>query len=80
MIYVLTEYNEQGSGYVALVTTDKKEAMSERLCTLTTKQALKKYGFNYFYTGFSVKSSVIASYPSKKAMNEGRFKTRNEWY
>lgn len=66
MIYVLTEWNGKGSGEVTLITKSKKEAMSNRECTLTVIGARKKYGLNYFRNVNDVKSSTIDKYKSDK--------------
>lgn len=64
MIYVLTEWNGKGSGEVTLITKSKKEAMSNRECTLTVIGAKKKYGLGYFRNVNDVKSSTIDKYKS----------------
>ena len=78
MIYILTEYNGNGSGFPTTFNT-KREAMDRRRCTLTYNAAIKKYGKNYFYAT-DRKCSTIDSYTSKKAMEEGRMKTTATWY
>jgi len=79
MIYVLTEWNGRGSGSKILTTANKSEAMSDRLHTLTRRGAEKKYGLNYFYCD-DLPCSTIESYPSLKAVSEGRPVTRRNWY
>lgn len=79
MIYVLTEWYGNGSGEKILVTRKKSNAMSERDCTLTYKEALKKYGKTYF-KGNDVKCSTIDSYSSERAILEGNVKTTKNWY
>ncbi len=78
MIYVLTEWDGKGSGEKTIY-KDKAKAMRDRECTLTYNAAVKKYGKSHF-RGMDVKCSTIDSYPSEKAMREGRVKTESTWY
>ena len=66
MIYVLTEWDGKESGEVTLITKRKKEAMSNRECTLTVAGAKKKYGPDYFRNVNDVKSSTIDKYKHDK--------------
>lgn len=79
MIYVLTEWYGNGYGEKILFTQKKRQAMSERICTLTYKEAVKKYGKIYF-KGNDVKCSTIDSYSSERAILEGNVKTTKSWY
>ena len=58
MFYVLIEWDGKGSGQTVKTTYDKKEILSERKCTLTEKQAKKKYHFRYFFAS-DIKSSEV---------------------
>lgn len=78
MIYILTEWEGNGSGFPTTY-DNKREAMDMRRCNLTYNAAIKKYGKSYFYAT-DRKCSTIDSYTSKKAMAEGRIKTTATWY
>lgn len=78
MIYVLTEWNGKGSGDSEIYKS-KSKAMIDRQCTLTYKQALKKYGKTHF-RGADVKCSSIDSYTSMKQLRDGKPRSSNSWY
>ena len=58
MFYVLIEWNGKGSGQTVKTSFDKKQIFSERECTLTEKQAKKKYHFRYFFAS-DIKCSEV---------------------
>jgi hypothetical protein len=78
MIYVLTEF-DNASGYISLISNNKKDAMNRRKCTLTYNAGIKKYGRNYFYK-YDIKCSQIDSYKSIKSFDNGTPKTTKVWY
>ena len=80
MIYVLTEWNGRGSGDVTLIAKSKKEAMSNRECTLTVAGAKKKYGQDYFRNVNDVKSSTIDKYKSSKHIGTCEPVATWNWY
>ena len=80
MIYVLTEWDGKGSGNVTLITKNKKEAMSNRECTLTVIGARKKYGLNYFRSVNDVKSSTIDKYKSGRDIGVDDPTNTWSWY
>ena len=77
-IYRLTEWDGKGWGY-SQIFSSKREAMANRECTLTRREAIKKYGENHFAYA-DVKASEIQRFASTRALQEGRSTSEGRWY
>ena len=77
-IYRLIEWDDKGWGYPQNFSS-KREAMANRQCTLTRREAIKKYGENHFAHA-NVMSSEIQRFASMRALQEGRSTSEGRWY